>query len=244
MNVKVISTLVSMAVVSFMFFIVALFHVEPLHAQTILMETVAIEDGSLRPIAVDLKPIHAKINVSASATTTAHTTEVKVEEKDGKIKIEKDDDRDDQNDISSTTDLDTYTRTITVDDSNVSKVVVKDDSVAVSYQEPAKIFGIIPTEVTVTAQVNNDGTVTIKYPWYVFLKGKNDGQLKPGLQLKIGQILQTASTTYATTTNATSTKLIQEPKIRALLIHALQSALRDFRMSATTTASTSGSISR
>jgi hypothetical protein len=227
MNVKVISTLVSMAVVSFFLFLFAVFYVKPLHAQTLVFNEVAIEDGSLVSLNTNLK-------VEADAKILPASSDKDKKEKDDEDKASS---TVTQSTVSSTTDLDIYTRTVTAEDDNVSNVVVKDDSVAVSYKEPARIFGIIPTEVTVVAEVNNDGTVILKYPWYAFLSGKNAGQLKPGLQMKVGQILRNATTTYATTT-ATTTDLIQQPHIRALLIHTLQTALRDFRMNATTTATT------
>jgi hypothetical protein len=226
MNTKVVGTLVSMAFLSVVVYIAALLHVEPLHAAEILVfNEVAIEDGSLRPITkVDVyaPSVAPKANINATlnanvnsqvATTTANTTA--------------------QATVSSTTDLDIYTRDITEKDENVSNVVVKDDSVSVSYKEPAKIFGLIPTEVLVTVEVDDEGTVQVKYPWYAFLSGKNTGQLKPGLQAHVGQILKTATTTNST---ATSTEKLS-PQARAQIIQAIHTALKDLRANATTTVS-------
>jgi hypothetical protein len=229
MNVKVIGTLLSMAFVAVVVYLTALFNVAPLHAATVFVfPEVIIEDGALiaqnlnANIRTDVKldtGLKANVgtpNENASATATAKTTQSA-----GVT-------------VSSTTDLDLYTRTVTEQDASVENVVVKEDSVAVSYREPAKILGFIPTELIVTVEVENNGTVSVRYPWYAFLAGKNAGELKPGLQLHIGDILKNATTTSATATttaSATTTEKLS-PQVRAELIKAIHTALKEYRMNA------------
>ncbi len=220
MNIKVVSTLVSMAILSVMAYVFALFSIPMAHAADfIVSDHLAIEAGSLKPLKVDLDT-----EVSGNLNTSTNT--------DTKVKSNN---SINATVVSSSIDLDTYTRDLARDDEHVSNVDVKNDSVAVSYKEPARIFGLIPTEVTVTVIARNDGRVTVNYPWYAFLSGKNSGSLKPGIQAHVGQLLKTAE---VSSTSSTTVAAEMSPQVRVELIQAIHAALKEYRVNAGATAST------
>ncbi len=233
MNIKVVSTLVSMAFISVVAYIFALFSIPMAHAADfIVSDHLAIEAGSLKPLQVD---VQTEVGGNVNTSTTGNA-EVKVKSNNSMnatvVSPSSNSAAYVRANIANSTDLDAYTRDLAREDENVSNVEVKDTSVAVSYKEPARIFGLIPTEVTVTVVAQDNGTVTVHYPWYAFLSGKNTGSLKPGLQMHIGEVLKSAQ--VSTSASATTTAEIS-PQVRAQFIHAIHTALKDFRANATTT---------
>ncbi|MHB0865605.1 MAG: hypothetical protein ACYC1Y_01760 [Minisyncoccota bacterium] len=72
-------------------------------------------------------------------------------------------------DASSSESLQTHAKTVVSGDARVSSVELSSDKVALSYEEPAKLFGFIQVTIPVTVAVTADGTTSIEYPWYGFL---------------------------------------------------------------------------
>jgi hypothetical protein len=54
-------------------------------------------------------------------------------------------------------------------DKNISVIDTASDHVALTYKEPAKLFGIVPFSIDTTATVDQSGDVTISYPWWNYL---------------------------------------------------------------------------
>ena len=80
--------------------------------------------------------------------------------------------------VSDDSSVDMHDSSLMTEDSDVTAVNSSDSSVAVSYKEPAKLFGIFSVSVPATAEAKADGTVTVKYPWYAFLMSKDDASLQ------------------------------------------------------------------
>ena len=69
---------------------------------------------------------------------------------------------------SSSESLQTHAKTLVSDDAKVSSIELSGDRVAVSYEEPAKLFGFIHVTVPVLVAVAASGNTSISYPWYSF----------------------------------------------------------------------------
>lgn len=97
-------------------------------------------------------------------------------------------------------------------DDRVADVRVSSTTVETHYSMPAKFLWTIPTNLSAEVTIANDGSVTIKYPWYAFLYSKNT-------ELK-SEILAAASSTSATGTTTVSANL------QAKLLNALFTTLK------------------
>ena len=71
--------------------------------------------------------------------------------------------------VRSGQDLQNFANGILVKDGNVESVDVATGTVKVSYREPAKLFGIFNTGLTVQVAADANGHATVSYPWYRFL---------------------------------------------------------------------------
>ncbi|HEY4494797.1 MAG TPA: hypothetical protein VJC02_01700 [Candidatus Paceibacterota bacterium] len=116
--------------------------------------------------------------------------------------------------VKDEADLNLLTNTIISEDPNISKIDVKDEEITVTYKEPAKFLGIIPTNVSVEARVNNEGKVKVYYPWYSFLTTTNKKDLE-------GEFNQIVSSITSTSTSSSYT-----PQIRAKIIAAIYSVFK------------------
>ena len=71
--------------------------------------------------------------------------------------------------VRSGQDLQNFANGILLKDKNVENVDVATGTVKVSYREPAKLFGIFNTGLTVQVQADPNGQAKVSYPWYSFL---------------------------------------------------------------------------
>jgi hypothetical protein len=127
-------------------------------------------------------------------------------------------------DITANGDLDTYARALLESDTHVEDVSAEATSVSVSYDEPARLFGLFPMLVAVRATANADGSVKINYPWYRFLMAADDTQLRAALAERVGAELGSAHADAATTTALMQGTLSANAKAR--LIEALHDILK------------------
>ena len=67
-------------------------------------------------------------------------------------------------------------------DKNISSVEAASGEVAVTYKQPAKLFGFIPVTIAATATVDASGNVEVSYPWYAFLMVTNKSDLEARIQ--------------------------------------------------------------
>lgn len=59
-----------------------------------------------------------------------------------------------------------------LDDERIESVEIDDDQSRMEYRAQLRWFGFIPSERVVTATTNENGEVTVDYPWYSFLATK------------------------------------------------------------------------
>ncbi|MCE9643632.1 hypothetical protein K8Q93_00045 [Candidatus Parcubacteria bacterium] len=122
--------------------------------------------GSITPIAIDRADVDGTAN--ASATTISVPEAVRTQ-----------------------ADLNAYASSAVRADKNIDGVVLSDSGVMVRYMQPAKLFGFIPVSVTVTTEVDSQGTVSVKYPWYRFLVAVGDKEeLETVIQSRVDSALE------------------------------------------------------
>jgi hypothetical protein len=124
-------------------------------------------------------------------------------------------------------------------DKNVDQIQATPDTVAVTYREHAKLFGLIPVVVDTTAIVNADGTITVSYPWYGFLLSTNND-----LKAKVQDRVQTALNAHASANaNASANAGVNlTASERAQLISEVRAAMAEtLSVNANASADASGS---
>jgi hypothetical protein len=91
--------------------------------------------------------------------------------------------------VRTDADLQAYVKGEIEADSGMQAVEIS-DSVSVDYAQRAKLFGFIPVTVTVTTEVDTDGKVSVRYPWYGFLlaKASGDADLKANIQSRVDSV--------------------------------------------------------
>lgn len=87
------------------------------------------------------------------------------------------------------------------EDDNINDVHVSSTTVETHYDVPAKLLWAIPAHVNASVTVNNDGTVSVTYPWYAFLFAK-DGDLDGKLTQAVASSTANASTTVSASLQA------------------------------------------
>jgi hypothetical protein len=157
LNLKLVGSLLSLAFVSLVLYIAALLYSIPkAHAQEIIFGNVAIEDGSLKPLALGSE-INATVNsgranallkveTSGNATSSQHRAASSTDNAVTKLNAM-------VTSATSTTDAATDATATTT----------------TSYEEPARLFGFIPIFIKVRTEVDANGHVVQHYPWYSFL---------------------------------------------------------------------------
>jgi len=167
--------------------------------------------GSITPIAID------RADVDGTATATSAET-ISVPEA-----------------VRTQADLNAYASSAVRADKNIDGVVLSDSGVMVRYMQPAKLFGFIPVSVTVTTEVDSQGTVSVKYPWYRFLVAVGDKEeLETAIQTRVDNALQThASATGQTTISGgltgsavATTTVMLDAKMKAQLLSEVRSVMK------------------
>lgn len=134
--------------------------------------------------------------------------------------------------VSSDNDVASFARGILRNDDSVTNVAATSGEVSVSYKEPAKFLGFIPSTVTVTLTTDASGNVQVSHPWYGFLMSKSgdEAALKASAEAKAHAAAQSA-------VNASASATISS-QMKAFLIQALHDALKtQIGAQASTTAS-------
>jgi hypothetical protein len=102
--------------------------------------------------------------------------------------------------VHNKSDLKHFAETKLKGDENADEVKLSSTTVETAYPTHARLFGFIPMSLQTHVAVNNDGTVSVTFPWYAFFFGTE----KDKLQSDITEAAQTAvgSTTASTTLSA------------------------------------------
>ncbi len=134
--------------------------------------------------------------------------------------------------VSTDADARAYANEIMKNDNKIVDATVNDDTVTLSYRAPAKFLGFLPITMTVTAEADQSGNVTVSYPWYSFLVKSNGAALHASAEAKAHAAAQsaifreTATTTTASSTASTTVSVSMNARIKALLIDALHAAFK------------------
>jgi hypothetical protein len=87
--------------------------------------------------------------------------------------------------VSDARDLKTFAATELRNDENLASMAFGPDNVGVTYDERARLLGIIPTTVEVGVVAHDDGTVDFNYPWYSFLLVTNRGDIESAIKSEV-----------------------------------------------------------
>jgi hypothetical protein len=132
--------------------------------------------------------------------------------------------------IQTPADLDTYDHIVMKDRPVVVGINVNsDNSVAIKYAQPAKLFGIFPTSISSQVDVDTQGNATVHLPWWAFLYSKDT----TGVQTSVATAVQQsrpllnpsaqANTGVSATANTTDQVSVQNT---ARMISAVTAALQ------------------
>jgi hypothetical protein len=134
--------------------------------------------------------------------------------------------------VSSDADVESFAHAIKQSDSHVANVAIGSSTVSVSYKEPARLFGFIPTDINVTAQADQHGDVTISYPWYRFLFGLSSdsaalhASAEAQAHAATASAVQRESASTTATTTAIDTNASFSAQLKAALLNALHLAFQ------------------
>lgn len=71
--------------------------------------------------------------------------------------------------VTNNGELRSFLNHIIQEDDNIEDVHISSTTIETHYAMPAKFLWVIPLRLTAAVSVNNDGSVTVDYPWYAFL---------------------------------------------------------------------------
>lgn len=106
--------------------------------------------------------------------------------------------------ISTRSDLEAYASAAMQEDANMERADFSNTAVSVWYKHPAKLFGVVPMDMTVEATADASGAVTVTYPWYSFLLSATDkAEVQSAIEERLSvNISAENSSTFSTRTQA------------------------------------------
>ena len=116
--------------------------------------------------------------------------------------------------VKSNDDLSVFAKTMIKKDENVTNVEVDENNVSMEYKAKAWFLGFIPFTTNATVNVENNGTVSVIYPWYIFLASTNKQEIETNVK------------TAVTPTIKSSVNAKLSTKAKAELLAKMQLALR------------------
>lgn len=119
--------------------------------------------------------------------------------------------------VRSAAALESYAAATVRNDARVESLALEDNRFEMAYRKPARFLWIIPASMTIRAETDAEGNVSVDYPWYSFLMstGESRADLEARLAAEI-EVLQndTASAAVAATTTTTArTGIGRDPEI-------------------------------
>jgi hypothetical protein len=94
--------------------------------------------------------------------------------------------------VESYADLVNYTEAVVAADENIEKVAITDDHITMDYRHPARLFGLIRVDYTLTTDLDtSSGEVEVKKPWWtIFTSGDADtDKLENEIQKSLNQFI-------------------------------------------------------
>lgn len=109
--------------------------------------------------------------------------------------------------VRSAAALESYAAATVRNDARVESLALEDNRFEMAYRKPARFLWIIPASMTIRAETDAQGNVSVDYPWYAFLMstGESRADLEARLAAEI-EVLQndTASAEVSATTTTTA----------------------------------------
>ena len=75
--------------------------------------------------------------------------------------------------VRSEQDLENFAKGVLVQDENVEDVAIGEEGVQIRYRMPAKFLGIFNASLAVRTEVDAEGRVKVRFPWFGFLYAKS-----------------------------------------------------------------------
>ncbi|HUC31111.1 MAG TPA: hypothetical protein VMR99_00270 [Candidatus Paceibacterota bacterium] len=90
--------------------------------------------------------------------------------------------------IESDADLSAYNNLVIKDRPVITAINVhSDNSIAIDYSQPAKLFGIFPTSLSGEVDVDAQGNTTVHLPWYAIFYAKNTANVQTSVAAAVQQ---------------------------------------------------------
>ncbi|MES2930490.1 MAG: hypothetical protein V4665_01770 [Patescibacteria group bacterium] len=93
------------------------------------------------------------------------------------------------NGVQSQENLQNYTVYTVQNDENMEKAGINQNGMDLSYIQPARFLGFIPSRIPVDIHIGADGTVDTDYPWYSFLMDTNKDELEAAIKTQVDTVL-------------------------------------------------------
>ncbi|RJQ13433.1 hypothetical protein C4553_03560 [Candidatus Parcubacteria bacterium] len=71
--------------------------------------------------------------------------------------------------VKSEQDLENFAKGALIEDENLDNIAIGEEGVQIAYKMPAKFLGVFNVSIKLDGEVDDEGQVKIKYPWYGFL---------------------------------------------------------------------------
>ncbi|MDB5189083.1 MAG: LPXTG-motif cell wall anchor domain protein [Parcubacteria group bacterium] len=127
-------------------------------------------------------------------------------------------------DVTTNDSLSAYANSVVKGDTNVDAVAVNDQGMDMTYRRPAHFLGFIPASMKVRVHLDNNGAVSVHYPWYAFLMSGTEARadLESKLQAQVTS-MQSAEATASAKASASASSMTN--RMRAMILEKLQAAL-------------------
>ncbi len=97
--------------------------------------------------------------------------------------------------INSSVDVKAYSDLIVEEKPGIQRVSIENNSIKITYRQPAKFLGFVPVKIKATVEVNNSNQVRVNLPWYHIFYVKDVDLVAAAVQFKIIEEANTSSNT-------------------------------------------------
>lgn len=131
-------------------------------------------------------------------------------------------------DVTTSDSFTTYITALVRSDAKMDSVEIDGSSMDVRYRQDARFLGFIPASMMVAVAVDEQGDVTVTYPWYAFLMSASAKAevVETELQSRVTSAISGMSAGMATTVDVSATGSIAiDTRTRALILQHIQETL-------------------
>ncbi len=149
-----------------------------------VLPSVEVDVESESEATIDTSDVEGDADVSVNEGSSVSTEEMVVTRED--LSLEQSSNVEVSLDgVATEEDLRIYALSAVRADENVNSISFGGDEITVSYKTGGHFIGIIPMDMSVDVRVNQEGEVSLDYPWYGFLVVKDDADLEASLQAEV-----------------------------------------------------------